>query len=118
MPFGAPPVGGIPMATSMGAMLGAPGSGPPGAAGDAVRADLDGVSADIRRVVQQMDGAAEQMDMLAKEYPTLAPAAEQVRTTVEALRTRLAQAMVDLARQTPEQTTSGLALPMGGGGGL
>ncbi len=104
MPFGAPPIGGVPVATSMGAMLGAPGPGPPGAAADATRADLDGVSSEIRGIVQQMSS-------LAQDRPILAPYAEQVRTI-------LAKAMIDLARQTPEQTTSGLALPMGGGGGL
>lgn len=78
------------------------GAGPPGAEADTQRATLEGVSTEIRGIV-------EQMRVLTEEYPALAQASDQVRTI-------LAQAMIDLARQTPEQTTSGLALPMGGGG--
>ena len=88
------------MPTSMGAMLG--GSGAPAAGATADAADLEGVSSEIRGIV-------EQMRLLAEQRPTLAPYAEQVRTI-------LAQAMIDLARQTPEQTTSGLAIPTSGGG--
>ncbi len=115
MPFGAPPVGGIPMATPMGALLGG-GVPPRGAEGDAVRGENEQVAAEIRRIVEQMQNTAEQMDALAAERPPLAPAAEQFRALVDQGRTLLTQAMIDLARQTPEQTVSGLAVPTSGGG--
>ena len=115
MPFGAPPIGGLPVATPMGALLGG-GIQPPGASGDATRAENEGVAAEIRRIVEQMRGAADQMDALAAERPTLAPAAEQFRALADRGRTMLVQAMIDLARQTPEQTVSSLAIPTSGGG--
>ena len=62
-----------------------------------------------------MRSAADQMDALAAERPQLAPAAEQFRALADQGRKLLFQAMIDLARQTPEQTTSSLAIPTSGG---
>lgn len=114
MPQGAPPIGGLSIATPMGALLG--GSQPPGATGDAVRGENDGIAAEIRRLIEQMQGVAEQMDTLVAERPPLAPAAEQLHALADQGRQLLVQAMIDLSRQTPEQTTSGLAIPTNGGG--
>jgi hypothetical protein len=100
----APPIGGALGPGSATAGLAAPQSSPatPGAGADAERQELEAVAAQVRQILSITTS-------LATTYPSIAPDVEQVRTI-------LARALVKLAQAAPEQTASGMAVPMGGGG--
>jgi len=75
----------------------------PGAAQDQIRQQIETLMGQVRDVKSQVDA-------IAADFPTLASDAEQTGQILKRM-------VVNAASQAPQQTASGMGVPMGGGGG-
>ena len=76
---------------------------PPGGAQGAETGQIEVLMGQVREIQQLVKA-------VGADFPTLAPDAEQISQILKRM-------VVSAASQAPQQTASGMAVPMGGGGG-